>query len=90
MSATPVVVALKFGKYRAQVELIPDNDVVQAFALDGSNDAFCISVLPRAAKRNWSVADATAAQTVFEQLSNIGVVVSDQIPGINRGCKVYH
>ena len=30
MSATPVVVALKFGKYRAQVELIPDNDVVQA------------------------------------------------------------
>ena len=69
MSATPVVVALKFGKYRAQVELIPDNDVVQAFASDGSNDAFCISVLPGAARRDWSVAYATAAQSSFEQMS---------------------
>ena len=85
-----VVVALVFGKYGPQMELIPDNDVVQACASDGPNDAFCISVLPGTARRDWSVADTTAAQTVFEQLSKFGVVVSDQIPGINRGCKVYH
>ena len=57
VSATPVVVVLVFGKYGPQMGLIPDNDVVQAFASDGSNDAYCISVLPGTARRDWSVAE---------------------------------
>ena len=43
MSATPVAMVLVFGKYGAQMELIPDNDVVQAFTQDGSNDTFRVS-----------------------------------------------
>jgi len=77
MSATPVEVVLLFGKYGTQMGHIPYNDVVQAFSSDGSNDAFCISVLPGTARRDWSVSDATAAQPTFEQLSKLGVGVSD-------------
>ncbi|MEQ1752507.1 MAG: hypothetical protein ABL973_00065 [Micropepsaceae bacterium] len=60
---------------------IPDDDVIEAFAPNRSDDAFCISVLPGAARRNWSVTNAKGFKTSSEYVTELRVVVTDQEPG---------
>ncbi len=81
MSTTRVVVVCKFGKNCPQVGFIPDNDVVQAFAPYRSDDAFCISLLTGAARRNRSVTNATSFNAPFEYMAVFCVVATDQEPG---------
>lgn len=81
MRATRVVVVRIFGKERPQTGFIPDNDVIEAFTPYRSDDAFCISVLPGAARRNGSVTNATSFNAPFEFVTEFCVVVTDQEPG---------
>ena len=59
MSATRVVVICIFRELSPQMGFIPVDAVIEAFTPDSSDDAYCISNLPWAARRNGSVTHAT-------------------------------
>lgn len=57
---------------------IPDDNVIKAFAPNSSDDAFCISILPGASRRNGSVTNAICFKTAREHVAKLRVVVTDQ------------
>jgi hypothetical protein len=66
MSAASVVVLKVCRQHTAQVMLIEDEDVIEAFATDRADDAFDIGVLPRRSRRGDNLLDGHRLDTIAE------------------------
>jgi hypothetical protein len=58
-----------------------DDDVVQTFSANTSDNAFRVTVLPRTPGRYWYLADAQSVHTRREIMSIDPITISHQIPG---------
>lgn len=66
MRAALVVILKVCRQYTAQVTLIEDDDMIEAFATDRADDAFDVGVLPRRSRRGDDLLDGHRLDTVAE------------------------
>jgi hypothetical protein len=66
MCTASVVVVEVRRQHTAQVTLIEDEDVIEAFAADRADDAFDIGVLPRRSRRGDDLLDGRRLDMVAE------------------------
>ena len=90
MRATSVVILKVCRRHTAQVTLIEDDDVIETFAPDRTDDAFHISVLPWRSRRCDGFLDRHRPNTISEGLTARRIAVSQQkarrrIPGEGLG-----
>ena len=69
MCAAPVVVVEVRRQHTAQVTLVEDDDVIEAFAADRADDAFDIGVLPWRSRRGDDLLDSHRLDTSAEGLT---------------------
>ena len=65
-------------QHTAQMVLIKNNDVIETFAPDRTDQSFDIAVLPWRSKRRWAVADAHRFQLILEGGAIDRVIVSNE------------
>jgi len=58
---------------------IKDDQMIKAFPADRSHKAFDEAILPRAAQRRWTIANAYGAELFFECNSVNRIIVPDQM-----------
>src|SRR5678815_390917 len=90
MRPTMVVILKVCRQHSAQVTLIEDDDMIETFAADRSDDAFDISVLPWRTRRGDDLLDRHRLDTIAEGLTIRRVAVSQQkarrgVPGEGLG-----
>src|SRR5712671_5542472 len=68
-------------QYVTEVSLAEHNNVVKAFPSDRTDQPFVICVLPRRARRCWSVADAHRSESADKDLTIGAVPVTNEIAG---------
>ncbi len=75
------------SQYLAQVLLIENDDVIQAFATNGSDKPLAAPILPRRAKCSLDLIDTQRHRTMRRLSSEDRVVVSNQKA---RSCRAVH
>ena len=78
--ADQVVVIPIGNQHAAQVRSVEDDQVVEAFPTDRSDDSFGIGVLSGTTRRDRSVADAHRPQTLLACAAISTVAITDKIP----------
>ena len=68
-------------QYVTEVSLAEHNNVVKAFPADRTDQPFGISVLPRGARRCWSVANAHRSESADKDLTIGPVPVTNETAG---------
>src|SRR6266404_2291384 len=68
-------------QYVTEVSLAEHNNVVKAFSSDRTNQPFSVCVLPRGARRCWSVANAHRSKSAAKDLTIGPVPVTNEIAG---------
>src|SRR6266404_2306664 len=68
-------------QYVTEVSLAEHNNVVKAFSSDRTNQPFSVCVLPRGARRCWSVANAHRSKSAAKDLTIGAVPVTNEIAG---------
>jgi hypothetical protein len=76
----PVVVGDEFGERSAQVGFPKDDDLIQAFLLDGPDESLRVCVAVGRVKRRLYHADATVGQGPAEHRAPFGVPIADKDP----------
>jgi len=76
----PMVVGDEFGERPAQVGFPEDDDLIQAFLLDGPNEAFRVRIAIGRLKRRLHDADADIGQGLAERRAPLGIPIADQDP----------
>src|SRR6202048_519807 len=76
-----VVITHVRQQYVTEVSLAQDDDVVKAFPSDRTDQPFSICVLPRGARRRWSVANAYRSESADKDLAIGPVPVANEIAG---------
>ncbi len=59
--------------------LVQDDDVIQAFSPDRSDDSFGVGVLPRRSWRGQDLADVHGSQTIAEGYSIGAIAIPDEV-----------
>src|ERR1700736_1971408 len=81
MRAGPIVIFHVTEQQVTEVALAEYNHVVKAFPSDRTDQPFSISILPRGARRRWSVANAHRSKSSDEDLTIGPIPVTDQVAG---------
>src|SRR3979490_1553188 len=81
MRPYPVVIIHVRQQNVTEVSLAEHNNVVKAFPSDRTDQPFSISVLPRGARRCWSVANAYRSESADKDLTIGPVPVTNEIAG---------
>jgi hypothetical protein len=63
MRASPILIFHVTEQQATEVALAEYNNVVKAFPSDRTDQPFSISILPRGARRRWSIADAHRSES---------------------------
>src|SRR2546422_7579331 len=82
-----VVVAEVFAEDLSEMILAEDDQVVQAFAPDRSDDSFSVGVLPGGLRSGDDLLDAQSRHPVTEPIAVDGVTISEQISGFGSSCR---
>ena len=75
----PIVVVGIFAQQFAQMALIDDDQMIQAFPSDRSDQALNICVLPRRTRCSWSIPDPQRTQASPNDVAVDGVAIAHQI-----------
>ena len=75
----PVVVVGIFAQQFAQMALIDDDQMIQAFPSDRSDQALNISVLPRRTRCSWSIPNSHGVQPLLEDLAKGAVTIANKM-----------
>src|ERR1700726_3239178 len=81
MRARPIVIFHVTEQQVTEVAFAEYNDVVNAFPSDRTDQPFSTSILPRGARRRWSVANAYRSESADKDLTISPVPVTDEIAG---------
>src|SRR4030081_1642250 len=81
MRARPIVIFHVTEQQVTEVPFAEYNDVVKAFPADRTDQPFSISILPRGARRRWSIADAHRSESADKDLTIGPVPVTNEIAG---------
>ena len=81
MRAASVVILKICRQHTAQMTLIEDDDVIEAFAADRANDALDIGILPRRARRSDDLVDRHRLEAIAEDWTIRCVAIPQQMSG---------
>ena len=79
MGSRAVIVVEVGSQDSLQVDLVENDDPIQALATDGSDHAFAIWILPRRSRRDWHFVDTQVLDACPEGVSVGVVAVSDHV-----------
>src|SRR5271169_2545061 len=68
-------------QYVTKMSFAQDDDMIDAFPADRTDQPFSISVLPRGTRRSWSITNTHRSKSAREGLAIGTVPVTDQIAG---------